>query len=434
MRSLALRILRQRTASKTGLTDEWSSPHHHAHHSRRSSSVAAMDRLAASEMASAGSRSDALSSSCDEEDYYESMSSSDSGSVSGSSTEDSSSQQQQQQRSLQNSHKRHHKGIRAAFPLTGRKHRPWRVPFPPIAIKKSSHAAPLDVEVYMTKREMTPTQERWNAITMLPSAIYCLYFLVTAQWLSQETIHQITSDTTPSTHWNATSSMDVVPQEWTAMQMINQWLGSEGADGCLDGSRWWHFGMPALPPLTVLAIALGICLHAPFSFLYHWTFAHRLPPTARSQHWSRRMDQSMIHVCSTCLSFAVTGSWIYLLINCLYNADCCRRQFRPIVRPKLNQMRIFVSMLAYTVPLLVRGEWDTFLHLWAVLGFSGWFFVQYPVGGWSHAVFHVLLIAVPPLLFQTATLVAVAEPQLQHAATCAALYHHEMNRALLSTM
>jgi hypothetical protein len=412
-----------------------------------------MDRLAASEMASSASRSDSmLSSGCDEEDnYYESMSSSDSGSVSGSSTEDTSSSQQQQQQprsSLPSFHKRH-KGIRAAFPSIGRKnHRKlWRVvSFPPIAIKKSQHAAPqsqqqqqqqpLDVELYMTKREMTPTQERWNAITMLPSAMYCLYFLVTAQWLTQETIIQITtSDATATSHWNATTSSVVdVPQEWTAMQMINQWLGSEGADGCLDGSRWWHFGMPAFPPLTVLAIALGICLHAPFSFLYHWTFAHRLPPTARSQHWSRRMDQSMIHVCSTCLSYAVTGSWIYLLINCIYNADCCRRQFRPIVRPKLNQIRIFVSMLAYTVPLLVRGEWDTFLHLWAVLGCSGWFFVQYPVGGWSHAVFHVLLIGVPPLLFQTATLVAVAEPQLQHAATCAALYHHEMNRALLSTM
>jgi hypothetical protein len=71
-----------------------------------------------------------------------------------------------------------------------------------------------------------------------------------------------------------------------------------------------------------------------------------------TQHWRRRVEQSMIHIRSTCLGFG--GSWLYLLVNSIYNAGCCRRQFRPIVRPKMNRMRILVSMLAYTVPLLVR--------------------------------------------------------------------------------
>lgn len=309
-----------------------------------------------------------------------------------------------------------------------RRHR--RLPRPP---------PPLNVEDYMTKREMTRTQERWNALTMIPTTLYCLYFLLTAQWLDNSSSSSNTAmdsataspqENQPVLEWGAQNHAEnwmetirrALYHSWfahSATDTIFPSIETENASPCWESNdhSWWHW----LPPLPILAVAIGICLHAPFSFLYHWRFAHRLPATARSQHWSRRMDQSMIHVCSTCLSYAVSGSWIYLLLNTVYNADCCRRQFRPVVRPKWNQVRIFISILGYTAPLAVRGEWQVFAELWAVLFAGGYFFVTYPVGGWSHAVFHLILVAVPPLLFQTAVTIVAQSPSQYYSSSHAAV-------------
>lgn len=281
--------------------------------------------------------------------------------------------------------------------------------------KKHGEVDPYDVEQYMTKREMTPTQERWNALSILPNPAYCLYFLLTAQWLNEAAIEKAR---TTIVAFSAVSGGD-----W--METTNLLFGDE--HGCLQttadtsaaaAAGWWWNSMPALPPLPVLAVVLGICLHAPFSFIYHWKYAHALSAAARSRHWSRRMDQSMIHVCSMFMSYAVSGSWNYFAANALYNLDCCLRQFRPTVRPKSNQMRILISMIAYTLPLVKRGEWADFGQLWAVFLVSGWFFVRYPVGGWSHAIFHFVVALVPPLLMQTAMQLPASQSQIQLAAQC----------------
>lgn len=41
---------------------------------------------------------------------------------------------------------------------------------------------------YMKKREMTSAQEQANAITILPNVVYCLYFLLSGSWLSDDRI------------------------------------------------------------------------------------------------------------------------------------------------------------------------------------------------------------------------------------------------------
>jgi hypothetical protein len=42
------------------------------------------------------------------------------------------------------------------------------------------------------------------------------------------------------------------------------------------------------------------------------------------------------------------------------------------------------------------------------------------VGGWSHAVFHIVIAFVPPLLLRTATALPASQAQLYRAAMCAA--------------
>ena len=236
---------------------------------------------------------------------------------------------------------------------------------------------------------MTKTQERWNALTVVQSPIYCLYFILAAKW--------ITESTPQSTFVNDTSQEQCLPQSN------------------------WH-SMPALPPLPVVAVAVAIIAHAPCSFLYHWKYAHALPPgAARTNHWSRRLDQSMIHFTSACLSYATSGSWDFFFANCLFNIDCIVRQFQPKVRPRRNQVRIGISVFAYSIPILRRGDWVHFIAFWLVMITSGWLFVHYPIGGWSHAAFHLVVALAPPILLQVAMQLPASQDQIQVAAACALL-------------
>ena len=143
---------------------------------------------------------------------------------------------------------------------------------------------------YMAAREMTAQQERWNGWTMIPSPFYCLYFVLAAKWLETTA----TGDNTKET-----------------------WYETDPITGCLPPSSWHT--MPALPPLPVLALAFGIIVHAPFSFLYHYRYSHTLTRTERTTHWSRRMDQCMIHAASALISYATSGNLVFFLVNAVYN-------------------------------------------------------------------------------------------------------------------
>lgn len=158
------------------------------------------------------------------------------------------------------------------------------------------------VDAYMASREMTEQQERWNALTMIPSPLYCIYYILAGKWLNDATAAQVDFPEEPF---------------------------DESA--CIQST--WFPNFHAMPPLAVVFVALGIVIHAPFSFIYHWKYAHALPPgIARTDHVSRRLDQAMIHVASAFITYATSFSWEYFLSNILYNADCFHRQFHKEVR------------------------------------------------------------------------------------------------------
>jgi hypothetical protein len=288
-----------------------------------------------------------------------------------------------------------------------------------------SRGKEIDVEKYMAQREMTATQERWNAVTVLPNPIYCLYFLLAGCWIDDELVEQVRSEMETNLNW-ATTPPDPNHRYYGFAGFANDVAGD--SRGCLSGASWWHGVMPALPPLPVVAAAVGICLHAPFSFLYHWRYAHALPPGApRTTHWSRRWDQGMIHVISACMSYATSGSWDYFVANLLYNADCFYRQFQEKVRPRRNQTRIAISVVCYTLPILKRGELLLFGQLWTVFLTSSWLFAMYPIGGWSHSVFHLVIALVPPLLMVAAAELPASQEQLRVAAQCFVLREQQIN-------
>jgi len=260
--------------------------------------------------------------------------------------------------------------------------------------KKKRLLNEVDVEKYMARREMTPLQERVNAITVIPGAFYCLLFLLSGAWLEQEHKDRISDE------------------------MVDSQIQYTGEPGCISSA--WFPHLHALPPLPVAAAAIGIIIHCPFSFLYHWHYAHRLPPgLPRTTHWSRRMDQAMIHVCSALFAYATSGSLDYFLVNLCYNLDCALRLFRKKVYPRRNQFRIFVSSVAYTIPLIRRGDFSIFFQIWFFFAISAWLFVQYPLGGWSHSAFHLVMAFTPPMLMASAMNLEISQDQLKVAARCA---------------
>mmetsp|Transcript_490 Transcript_490/g.817 ORF Transcript_490/g.817 Transcript_490/m.817 type:complete len:461 (+) Transcript_490:145-1527(+) len=294
-----------------------------------------------------------------------------------------------------------------------------------------------DVSAYMSWREMTPLQERINAITVIPNSCYCLYFLLAGKWLGTEVIERAreamgVGDSCAGTDTSFFASSDEASFSWTQNMMeydpvtIAQEMSSmsfyESYEkfGCIRSTMFPS--LHALPPLPVLAATAGFILHTPFSFMYHWKYAHRLPPgLARIEHWSRRFDHVFMHVICTCMSYATSGSWNYFLACAMLNADCIYRQFLPEVRPRRNLIRIGLSVIAYTMPILWWGNVILFGKIYAILLICFWLFAGYPIGGWSHSVFHATIALLPPLLMTAACDLSSSRAQIQTAAMCAVL-------------
>lgn len=247
-------------------------------------------------------------------------------------------------------------------------------------------------EKYMKSREMSPLQERVNGVTTLPAGLYCFLFLLSGSWLDMALFQ------------HARDEMS---------------LEDFDGDGCISIS--WLPNLHALPPLPVIAAALSMILHMPFSFIYHWTYAHRLSPTARLNHWSRRMDQCMLHVYSALLSYAFSGRADIFVMNTMFNIDCICRQFEKKVIPKRNKARLFLSIFAFTIPILQEGDYAYFGRLWGTMLAAFAVFASYPVGGWSHTLFHLIFLSVPPLMMTHIPGLPASQGQLNFAAKCAIL-------------
>lgn len=258
---------------------------------------------------------------------------------------------------------------------------------------------------YMKKREMTSAQEQANAITILPNVVYCLYFLLSGSWLSDDRIE-------------ASGNMEEI--QWLDLGGNVPAKSSFFSKRCLASSLFPH--LYATPPLPLIAIAFGICIHAPFSMIYHWEYARKLPPGfSRINHWSRRFDHAFIHVCTTFLSYGTTGRQDVFWVNLIYNLDCVYRQFEKKVQPGRNKIRILIALFGFTLPMLSHGDIEHFISIWVILVVSGWFFVSYPIGGWSHAAFHLILCFLPPVLMHTALHLPAAEVAFEVATKCAML-------------
>lgn len=249
----------------------------------------------------------------------------------------------------------------------------------------------LEAEKYLSKREMTPLQEKLNGLTTLPAGIYCAIFCLTGSWLGQSLIQQAHKDAASGTDFQG--------------------------EGCLSSS--WFPNLHAMPPLPVIAGAMSMILHMPFSFIYHFVYAHTMSQAARIDHWSRRMDQTMLHVYSSLLSYAFSGRMDFFLVNLIFNVDSAYLQWEKKIVPLRNQTRLILSIFSFTLPILERGDYSYFCQIWGTMGTAFAVFALYPFGGWSHTVFHLIFLTVPPMMMKYIPTLPASQDQLHLAAQCA---------------
>jgi hypothetical protein len=252
------------------------------------------------------------------------------------------------------------------------------------------------------KRHMSRNQEIWNAMTILLPAGFVVYYLFSGSFVEEGDILRAKGSL------EADSSFE---------DTMNQ-----SGDGHRCISSPYFPALHALPPMTTISVALGYILHSPCSILYHFLCAFKLETgQKRMDHWSRRLDQSMIHIMGCFVNFGISGSVKYSLMTLAFSIDSIVRLFQPGFRPKGNQIRMLISLLFGVMPAFMYGYYVDVIKMVLIYGIAGWMFAAYPLGGYSHCIFHVVMALVTPLQLGMSTRHMISQEAIDIAAKCAVL-------------
>mmetsp|Transcript_5523 Transcript_5523/g.10511 ORF Transcript_5523/g.10511 Transcript_5523/m.10511 type:complete len:327 (-) Transcript_5523:4799-5779(-) len=252
-----------------------------------------------------------------------------------------------------------------------------------------------------SRRQMSTSQEVWNAITMLVTPILGLFFILSGMWVTEEDVIRARE----SLFHEFSDSNNQID------------LYFEGQERCLHSQVFPR--LPAVPPVATLSIVLGYVLHSPCSIYYHLLCAFKIPPgPKRLDHWSRRLDQSMIHVMGTLVSYGTSGSIKYGLLSLAFTVDSIYRLFRPIHQPRGILIRMIIGFLMPVLPALVYGHFEEVIQFLIIYALSGWMFTTYPFGGYSHGFFHLIAALSNPIQLVLSTKLLTSQQAIQIAASC----------------
>ena len=225
-------------------------------------------------------------------------------------------------------------------------------------------------------REMSPSQEMWNVVTMIPCPVYFAFFILAGCWLKDEDVHQMREHILPE------SDMYLKHQGgdeyWSFTSVLHGIFFND--DRCINIPSLPR--LHALPPAPLFVAAIGATLHAPCSMLYHSLCACYLPSgSKRMDHWSRRLDQAMIHFVSICWCYGSSENRDFHIAAALFNIDSMYRLFQKTYRPRSLLIRMALAFVLPAFPFLVRGDILSFVKLIMVYAASFWLFAKYPFGG-----------------------------------------------------
>jgi len=261
----------------------------------------------------------------------------------------------------------------------------------------------IEAEKRAKSRQMNGTQEVWNAITMLATPACGLFFISSGLWVKEDFILQAKESLLGETE----DLLTFVPY-------------FEGEGRCINSP--YFSKMYAMPPLATISIVLGYLFHAPCSIYYHLLCAFKLPPgKKRLDHWSRRLDQSMIYVMSVCTCYGTSGSPQYALASILLSIDSIYRLHQPTHRPNNILLRMILAFSMPILPVIVYGYYEEAIQFIIIYALSGWIFAAYPFGGYSHSIFHLVAALSNPIQLTLSTKLLTSQEAIQTAAICAVM-------------
>jgi hypothetical protein len=257
------------------------------------------------------------------------------------------------------------------------------------------------------KRHMSRNQEIWNAITMIVTPGFALYFLLSGSWVLE-------SDKLQAQEALLVDKSSSHPESFMNM------FPFEHQEKCISSNMFPY--LHALPPLATICVVLGYLLHSPCSIYYHLMCAFKLKTAPeRINHWSRRLDQAMIHGMAVFINYGISGSLSYCLATLVFSFDSAFRLFKPGFRPKSNQVRMLISLITTALPVIMNGSHEEFLQLLIIYAISSWIFLAYPFGGYSHGIFHLAMALSNPLQLSLSTRLLGSQDAIDLAAKCAVL-------------
>ena len=259
------------------------------------------------------------------------------------------------------------------------------------------------------KRHMSQNQEIWNALTMIFPTGIGIYYLLSSGFISEDAIlraeeaPRVQNLHTMNTIFGATSTGSVHQE--------HQGISSP-----------YFPSLHALPPIATISVALGYMLHSPCSMFYHYLCAYKLDTAPRRMdHWSRRLDQSIIHFLGCFVNFGTSGSIAYCLMTLAFSVDSIVRLFKPGFRPKENQIRMVLTMSFSVMPAVIYGYYDDAAKIALIYAISAWIFAKYPFGGYSHGIFHLVAALATPIQLGMSTRLIASQEAIDIAAKCTVL-------------
>mmetsp|Transcript_13418 Transcript_13418/g.20152 ORF Transcript_13418/g.20152 Transcript_13418/m.20152 type:complete len:329 (-) Transcript_13418:39-1025(-) len=260
-----------------------------------------------------------------------------------------------------------------------------------------------ELEKRARSRQMSGTQEVWNAITMLVTPAFGLFFALSGMWVTEDTILQAKEHLLGGT------------DDFSILEPL-----FEGEGRCIYSTYFPN--LYAMPPLTTMSIVVGYLIHSPCSIYYHLLCAFKLPPgKERLDHWSRKLDQAMIYVMSFFTCYGTSGSSQYAVVSMIFSVDSIYRLFQPVYRPKSILVRMSVAFLMPVLPAILYGYHEQAKQFFIIFAVSGWMFASYPLGGYSHGIFHLIAALSNPLQLGLSTMLSTSEEAIQIAASCAVM-------------
>jgi len=156
----------------------------------------------------------------------------------------------------------------------------------------------------------------------------------------------------------------------------------------------WQMGGYVLTWCSCLLLSSSLA-HVPFSVFYHLRVALSgagvWPLACTIDNTPRRLDQTGIHLVGAVAAYALSGGSVaYSLAVAAFNAFAIRLQWQKQVEPLRNQRNVGISVVLYVTPMIWRRDWANIAKAltWGLPG--AYCFAKYPLGGYSHAIFHVL--------------------------------------------